>query len=166
MPLLTELIETTIALTTNIPPLAGLCAQSLAEDVESLAGFQEGLQAGKHARPAAGNFLNHRRTSLETSMGDGEARHVFHRFKLKRDARFVFEIVRVGPRQHEAFGRRRFQDFTGDPDFALGIMVFPFRALLPIGDVRHFTPILAGEFGFGDGRPHIFRRRADIGDVN
>ena len=139
---------------------------SLAEDVESLAGFQKGFQAGKHAWPAPGNFLNHRRTGFETAVRDREASHVRQRFDLKRDARFVFEIVRVGPAQHEAFGRRGFQNFAGDPDFALGIVVFPFRAAYPIGDVRHFPPILSGEFGFGDGRPHVFRCRADIGCVN
>ena len=45
---------------------------------------------------------------------------------LADKSRVTFEIIRIGPAQYEAFGWRGFQDFAGDPDFALGIVVFPF----------------------------------------
>ena len=78
--------------------------------VESLAGFEERFHARKHARPAPGNFACHGRIGLEVAVSYRQAHHVFNRLDLKRDARFVGEIIRVGPAQHEAFGREACQE--------------------------------------------------------
>ena len=147
------------------PQLAG---SSAIRGGETFAGFQKGFQAGEHARPAAVHFAGHRRTRLELVMRHREAHGVLDGFNLKRDARFVFEVVRVSPRQHEAFGWTAFQNFARNPSLWLLArrQVLPGRTLLPVRGVRVSTPILTGEFRFGDGRPHIFRRRADIGCIN
>src|SRR5437773_2997949 len=146
----------------------GYCGHTLFAYVESLAGFQEGFHAGEHSRPTPGDFASHGRTSLEVPVRYFQAHHVCNCLDFKSDARFVGEIVRIGPTQHEAFGWRAFQNLSGYPDLALLVPanVLPFRALLPIGDVFNASPILAREFGFGDGRPQFFRRGANECRVN
>src|SRR5438445_13456640 len=127
---------------------------SAGEDVESLAGFEERFHAGKHTWPTPRNLARHGRTSLEAPVRYRQAHHVLNCLDFKSDARFVGEIVRVGPGQHEAFGWIAFQNLSGDPDLALLVPadVLPFRAFLPVGDVLNAGPILTGEFGFRDGR--------------
>jgi len=135
---------------------------------ETFAGFQKRFQAGEHARPAAVHPAGHRRTRRELVMSHREANRVLDDFNLIGDARLVFEIFRVNPRQHEAFGRGGFQNFAGGIDFRCFVRRghVPGGTFLPIGDEREAAPILAGEFWFGNRRPYFFRRGANVGGVN
>src|SRR5712692_4615262 len=56
------------------------------KDVERLAGLEEALEAGEHARPAVGDAALHLRSRLELVVRHGEAHHVLHALDVEGDA--------------------------------------------------------------------------------
>src|SRR5258708_12704882 len=66
-------------------------------DVETLAGFEEALQAREHARPAIGDAALHFRSRLELVVRHGEAHHVLHALNAHAAAALLLLLPRLPP---------------------------------------------------------------------
>src|SRR5258708_1026020 len=122
-------------------------------DVETLAGFEEALQAREHARPAIGDAALHFRSRLELVVRYGEAHHVLHALDVEGDAAVLLLVRRVvgrRPAYDQAPRRRGFEHFAHDAHLRARLVdVFPGRADLP---VRHVVvhPVLARDLPLRD----------------
>ena len=140
-------------------------------------GLEQRLQVREHLRPAAGDAGEHLRILLQVLVRDGEANQaVALRLDVDGDARMLGLVAGIGgpgPGVDQAARRRAFDHLADDVDRAraVGALVLPARAGLPVGDIdpsalrARADPVLGHHVGVDERLPHLLRRGRDVGHV-
>src|SRR5579871_4029419 len=151
-----------LSLSLSFRPLGGF--------FERLAGFEEAFQAGQNVRPTVRHRLDELRLRLVHFVNDGELHGIANLLEFVSDPRIAFRSQLghelITPLENELARGIRFNDLSAVCNAATRNHDLPAGAGLPRALLCGLAPVLASEFRIGEGLPELFRRCANVRDIN